>query len=154
MGKKMNLTNLKKNSSKKFTTEKINVDGYDVVVDKVFRQSKIEELLKEFIEKLQYTQDNNIEFDGYEYGLTLTLSHFTSITFPKKYEEQLETYKILIDNEYFDEIYKIFPQEEINKLADIIVKFGEKASKLPKMKDGESKEAYRERVSEILSKEE
>ena len=75
----MNLGSLKKIESKQFTQKKIIVGDFEVLIDQQFKKSKILALLKEFLEKDEYTKKNNINMDVLSYLFILCIKYFTDI---------------------------------------------------------------------------
>lgn len=123
----LNVTELKKADKKLDKRKKVIIgegkNKYTLYIDNTFRQTKIQGLIVEFIEKFEYLKNENLvnEFDFNLYGYFLMIRHFTSFSVPKEFEKQIEIMKILIDLELLMPIIESFEQEEIKKLTEQII---------------------------------
>lgn len=152
MSKKMNLGNLKTIESKTFTTRKVIVDKYEVNVDEVFRESKIQSMLKEFMEKYNYAKDNDIELDATTYVSVLIIKHFTDIEFPDDLMGQYQLLNILLDLGYLEPINNAFSESEIKKLNDKMIEYANNINKLiDELKEKELAES--EAIEEVVETE-
>jgi hypothetical protein len=122
--KKMNLSNLKQLNSKLFTQKKIIVGDYEVLIDEVFKETKIRGILKETFEKRLYVNENKLTINWSEYAILLILKYFTDIQFGDKLEEQLQIYEIIDNAGYLNTILNSFDENEMNKLKDKIEQYG------------------------------
>ena len=127
---KMNLGNLKSLESKTFTKRKLIIDNYEVEVDEVFRDSKITELVKEFLLKLNYMKENNIEMNPIDYSIVLLLKYFTTIEIDDVFENQIQILSILIDLGYIEQILNAFPEKEMIRLTEKLKEFPSKIEKI------------------------
>lgn len=119
--KNLTITALKREDSKRYNQKKeLVVNGYKVQLDKVFRQTKVQELLREFVEKVNYVTDHEtIDYelvDWVSYSFLLIIKYFTSIAVPNKFEEQIVVMGYLIDNDFLKPILEGFDLDEIEKL--------------------------------------
>jgi len=145
----MNLGNLKSIESKKFTRKKIIVDNYEVMVDEVFRESKISEMVKECLEKVNYTKELGIEMNTTDYAIILLIKYFTDISVSDKFEEQIETLKILLDLGYLNTIVEAFDEKEIDKAVKKIYEYTDKLTKLVEDMQKEKEDEEAEEVDSI-----
>lgn len=120
--KKLTLSEIKKIDAKSFSGKKdVIIKGYSLTIDEVFRPTKIQELISEFIDKQLYIVENEIQFDQWlEYTLLLMIKHFTSLQIPDSFAEQIATWQLLIDNDLFADIVNNINQEEIKKMFNLI----------------------------------
>lgn len=92
----------------------------------IFPQGKINEMLKEYQDQIQYATKKDIlipEEKTLDYIYFLCIKYFTSLKkgISDKYENQLLQMEHLIDAGYFKEIVNdVFMQSEINKVLDAI----------------------------------
>jgi hypothetical protein len=122
--KKLNLKAIE-TASKKFTTKKIiipvNDVEYEVEIDEVFKTTKIEALIREFLESSQKNNlnelDNTVKFSYYFYFI---FKYFTDIDIPKnlKFKDELKLISELIDLGIYEQISKNIPQTEIKKVNE------------------------------------
>lgn len=90
----------------------------------IFPQRKINELLQEFQEILQYTDEKNIEIKEemfLPHILLLCIKHFTNLKkgISDKYEDQVRQLGYLVDSGYFEIIVsEIFMPSEIDKVIE------------------------------------
>jgi hypothetical protein len=116
--KKMNLGSLKTLENKKFTQKKIIVGDFTILVDEVFRETKIIELVQEVLEKSRYMKENNIKMELSDFSYILFIKHFTDIDISDSFDEQIQFYNILVDLGYFETIINAFNQDEIKKFTE------------------------------------
>lgn len=128
--KKMNLGNLKTLESKTFTKKKVIVDKYEVEIDEVFRESTIQEMMKEFLLKMDYAQKNNIEMNPYIYAALLLIKYFSDVDVPEDFEQQIQMYYILTDLNYLNPILEAFDEKEMDK---VIQRTYELKDRIPKI---------------------
>ena len=120
--KSLSLATLKKTDAQKFGSKKqIIIDGYSLVVDEAFRPTKVQELVSEYLDKVLYVTQNEIEFSKwFDYILLLMVRHFTSLEIPSDFESQVSAWKLLIDTDYFVQILDALNQEEMQKVWNAI----------------------------------
>lgn len=117
MSKKMNLSALKSQEVKTFTQKKVVCGQYTVLVDEVFRESKIVDLMKYFLEKTNYMNENGMNIPNDTYAWVLILKFFTDIEMSDDINEQIKGVNSLYDLGYFDIIAESFNQKEIDKIT-------------------------------------
>jgi hypothetical protein len=127
---KMNLTNLQVMVNEKFTTKKIEIGEYEINVDMVFRDSKVSAMIKEYLEKLEYTKANNIEINNTDYALLLMTKYFTDIEYPSEYEAQIQIFTILVDLGILNIILGEFGEEGLKIITEKLNTFNENLSKM------------------------
>ena len=109
--------------------EKISVDikGYELKVDKYFRDSKIAALMEDLqmgmLECRKHGGDE-VQFGTVYFGF-LIIRHFTDLKTPDEIEEQFEFMQVLADNELLDPIMEALPQDQISKVLEKIPQFTE-----------------------------
>lgn len=130
MSNKINLKNLQSMADEKFKTREVIIGDYSVNIDTVFRDSKITEMIKEFLEKLEYAKENNITINNSDYALLLMTKYFTDIEYPNLYEEQIQVFTILVDLGLLNVILAEFGEEGMKAITEKINVFNENLGKL------------------------
>ncbi len=130
MGKKLTYNEIKKVDGKNYTQKKIEVNGYEILIDKKFRPTKIHRMILEFLEKMEYARENNINLNLVDYYPLLLIKYFTNIPIPDELEKQIVVYEYLIDNGFFEEIIKSFSKEEIKKTVEHVRNFADNYKQL------------------------
>jgi len=130
MGKKLTYNEIKKVDGKNYTQKKIEVNGYEILIDEKFRPTKIHRMILEFLEKMEYARENNINLNLVDYYPLLLMKYFTNIPIPDELEKQIVVYEYLIDNGFFEEIIKSFPKEEIKKTVEHVRNFADNYKQL------------------------
>ncbi len=130
MGKKLTYNEIKKVDGKNYTQKKIEVNGYEILIDEKFRPTKIHRMILEFLEKMEYARENNINLNLFDYYPLLLMKYFTNIPIPDELEKQIVVYEYLIDNGFFEEIIKSFPKEEIKKTVEHVRNFADNYKQL------------------------
>lgn len=125
---KLNLQTLQQLDNKSFTQKKVVVGDYEVLVDEVFRESKILNLVKETVENHVYLQENKI--DNYKYAMSLILKYFTDIEMGKEIKSQLQVYDFLFDLGFINIIFDNFNDKEMKKLKDKLMQYGNNLKEL------------------------
>jgi hypothetical protein len=144
--KNLNLAALKKEDAKQFNVQRqVEIKGYTLTVDKVFRTTKITAMLKEMVEKVLDLRTKGVDInqlDFTSYGMLLTIKHFSSVDVPNTIEEQLRMLEILVDNEFLLPIVESFEETELEKIRSAVEKMSENiVTLLEKAKDIELKNA-------------
>jgi hypothetical protein len=130
MGKKLTYNEIKKVDGKNYTQKKIEVNGYEILIDEKFRPTKIHRMILEFLEKMEYARENNINLNLVDYYPLLLIKYFTNIPIPDELEKQIVVYEYLIDNGFFEEIIKSFSKEEIKKTVEHVRNFADNYKQL------------------------
>jgi hypothetical protein len=130
MAKKINLTNLKSMEKEVFSTKEVIIGDYSINIDIKFRETKIINLLKEFLEKANYAKENNIDLDFSTYGLVLLIKYFTDIDMPNDYDKEMQVYNILVDLGILSIILENFDEEEIKKFNEKLNLYNQNITKL------------------------
>jgi len=125
--KKLTTSALKKMDAKNYNKKKvINVQGFDVTIDEVFRPSKLQAAFSELLEQMFYVQnepdiDNKMFQQLWPYYIQfLLIKYFTDFEIPDKLEDQITIMLYLVDNYFFEAIIEAFNESEINKWKDMI----------------------------------
>ena len=125
--------------SKLFLTKKvivnINKKDYEVLVDQKFLPTKLNQLILESVSNY----DNLKELDEsvkVSYLMFLTIKYFTDVEITKtdSFEDQIRILNALINLEIFDKIISEFPESELEKINDYMLKFNSRIDEF--MKDG------------------
>jgi hypothetical protein len=121
--------------SKEFVQKKLTITignkDYDVLVDQKFRVTKLQEMIMEGLENYNNTKELD-ESVKTTYFLFLIIKHFTDIDVAKaeKFDEQIKVLKAMLDLEIFDKIVNAFPESEMKRIKDYMVKFTERVNEL------------------------
>lgn len=121
--KKMTISSLKREDSRKYTKKLIRVGDYEVTVDEQLRPTKIQTMIAELIEKDEYASENGYLFNPSEYALILFVKYFSDISVPSEYEKQIAMLSLLVDLEYLEPIINSFDKEEMDKLNKMIKQY-------------------------------
>jgi len=139
--------------SKEFTQKKvtinINNEDYDVLVDLKFKNTKIDEFIKDWLNNF----DNYKELDksiGILYFSFLTIKHFTSLNIieTNTFEEQIRLLNILIDLDVYSKLINEFPESELEKINDYMFKFFDKMNNF--IKDDKNNEILKKMIDDGL----
>jgi len=133
--------------SKLFTKRKvtihINKNDYDVLVDQKFRPTKLNELIMESINNYEKLKELN-ESVKISYLMFLAVKQFTNLDVAKTddFKTQISVLNAMLDLEIFDKIVSEFPESELKKINDYMLKFNTRIDEF--MKDGKSIEYLKE----------
>jgi len=116
-------------------TVTINKKDYKVLVDQKFLPTKLNQLILESVSNY----DNLKELDEsvkVSYLMFLSIKYFTDVEIAKtdSFEDQIRILNALINLEVFDKIISEFPESELEKINDYMLKFNSKIDEF--MKDG------------------
>jgi hypothetical protein len=118
--KKLTLGVLKEQDEQLYKQKEINVKGYKVMIDTKFRKTKLQKLINELVQALDYIKENKYQIDILTYLYILLIKYFTDIPVPNELEKQIIMTNLLIDNGYFEAIVNEFDQNEINKFIEML----------------------------------
>jgi len=125
--------------SKLFLTKKvivnINKKDYEVLVDQKFLPTKLNQLILESVSN--YDNLKNLdESVKVSYLMLLAIKYFTNVEITKTndFETQIRVLNALLDLEILDKILGEFPESELEKINDYMLKFNSKIDEF--MKDG------------------
>jgi len=133
--------------SKLFTQKKvfihINKKDYDVLVDQKFLPTKLNALIMESISNY----DNLKELDEsvkISYLMFLAIKTFTDIQIAKTddFKTQISVLNAMLNLEIFDKIVSEFPESELEKINEYMLKFNDKIDQF--INDGKSIEYLKE----------
>jgi nitrate/nitrite-specific signal transduction histidine kinase len=142
--KVLTISNLKKEDAKNFNEKKVlNVNGYDFILDTHFRQSKIEEMLKDMVSKADELSSKYEDKDKKMKSFATIFSfldYFIIKFFTNIYSElkdlditqTLQVFEMLNDNDFKNPIIDYFNENypnEVEKVGKLFVKFGEEMKK-------------------------
>ena len=156
--KKLNLNAIKNASQKQFTTKTITVpvDGqeYEVIIDQIFKLTKIEKMVMDFLKSEKVKELEEIdESVKIAYFMFLILKEFTNVDIPNnlKFEEEINLINSLIDLGIWEEIFKYIPEEQITKVNEFMQKFNLNLNKVIEEMGNEGKsESESEEVTDIV----
>jgi len=123
--------------SKLFLTKKvivnINKKDYEVLVDQKFLPTKLNQLILESVSNY----DNLKELDEsvkVSYLMLLAIKYFTNVEIAKtdSFEDQIRILNALINLEILDKILSEFPESELEKINDYMLKFNSNIDKFMK----------------------
>lgn len=123
--KKLTISNIQKVHKEIYSQKSIvvNVEGenYTILIDNVFATSKIQNLI---IELLQNYNSTTPTLDISTYTIFLLVKYFTDIDIKdiENYEEQIKTFKVMIDLGIVNAIVESFDEKEILKIGENIKK--------------------------------
>jgi len=134
---KLNL-NVINSANSKFTTKTIlvPVDGvdYEVKIDQIFRTSKIEKMVMDFLntENITKNLDTLDETVKLSFLMYLIIKNFTNLDIPNnlKFEEEVNLISSLIDLGIFEVIISQIPESEITKVNEFMQKFNMNLNKV------------------------
>jgi len=134
---KLDFNTIKKTSAKQFTTKEVEilVDGknYLIVIDQVFRTTKIEKMIMKFVNSESIKQFNNCdESVKLSYYFYLIIKEFSDLEIPDnlKFNEEINLISSLIDLGIFEQIMKEIPKAEIKKVNEFMTKFNINLNKI------------------------
>jgi len=123
--KKLTYNEIKKIDKESYTYKKIEVNGYEILIDEKLRPTKIYKMVLELLEKMDYVKENNINLNLNDYTILLFIKYFTDIPVPDELEKQIIVYEYLIDNGFLEKIMINFPKDELKKIVDLANNFKE-----------------------------
>ena len=133
--------------SKLFVQKKVNIHinkkDYEVLVDQKFLPTKLNALIMESISNYDNLKDLD-ESVKVSYLMLLAIKTFTNVEIAKTddFEYQIRVLNSLINLEVFDKIVSEFPESELEKINEYMLKFNNKIDEF--MKDGKSIEYLKE----------
>lgn len=152
--KKMTISSLKREDSRKYTKKLIRVGDYEVTVDEQLRPTKIQTMIAELIEKDEYASENGYLFNPSEYALILFVKYFTDVKIPDSYEQQIAMLSLLVDLEYLEPIINAFDKDEMDKLNKMIKQYQSNLNllmnEMVKMSEEENGEVETVEIDEII----
>jgi len=154
MAKSNKLTSsiLLQEQSKLFVQKKVNITvnkkDYEVLVDQKFRPTKLNELIVEAITNYDKFKELD-ESVKVSYLMFLAIKYFTNLEVAKTdtLEEQIRILNAMLDLEIFDKIISEFPENELEKINEYMLKFNDKIDQF--VKDGKSVEYLKEVFGEV-----
>lgn len=149
--KKLNMKIIENANKNQFTQKTVSVivDGneYDIIIDQNFKTTKIEKMVKNYLNSKNREKFNELD-EGAKIGyLTLLIiREFTDLDIPNnlKFEEEINLINSLIDLGVFEKIAQNIPESEIIKVNEFLQKFNENLNEIIKNEnikgklDGES----------------
>jgi len=127
----------------------INKKDYEVLVDQKFIPTKLNQLILESVSNY----DNLKELDEsvkVSYLMFLSIKYFTDVEIAKtdSFETQIRILNALINLEIFDKIISEFPESELEKINDYMLKFNSRIDEF--MKDGKGIEYLKKMMGDGL----
>ena len=113
----------------------INKKDYEVLVDQKFLPTKLNQLILESVSNYDNLKDLD-ESVKVSYLMLLAIKYFTNVEIAKtdSFETQIRVLNALLDLEILDKILGEFPESELEKINDYMLKFNSKIDKF--LKDG------------------
>lgn len=139
MANKLNLKTINKAEKHTFTQKTITIpiDGkeYEVKIDTVFRQTKIQEMITKFLTSKNF-QDFNVLDDAIKlsYYMFMILKNMTDLEIPEDITlaQEINLINSLIDLGIWEAIFAEISEDEINKVNKYLKKFNENLGELTK----------------------
>jgi len=133
----------------KKVTVNINKKDYEVLVDQKFLPTKLNQLILESVSNY----DNLKELDEsvkVSYLMFLSIKYFTDVEIAKtdSFETQIRILNALINLEILDKILSEFPESELEKINDYMLKFNSNIDKF--MKDEKGIEYFKKIMGDVL----
>ena len=102
----------------------INKKDYDVLVDQVFLPTKLNALIMESISNYENLKDLD-ESVKISYLMFLAIKTFTNLDVSKTddFKTQISVLNAMLDLEIFDKIVSEFPESELEKINEYMLKF-------------------------------
>ena len=150
--KKLTSSILLQEQSKLFVQRKviinINKKDYDVLVDQVFLPTKLNKLIMESVSNYEKIKELD-ESVKISYLMFLAIKQFTNLDFSKTddFKTQISILNAMLDLEIFDKIVSEFPESELEKINEYMLKFNDRIDEF--LKDGKSIEYLKEVFGEI-----
>jgi len=121
----------------------INKKDYDVLVDQKFRPTKLNELIVEAITNYDKFKELD-ESVKVSYLMFLAIKYFTNLEIAKTdtLEDQIRILNAMLDLEIFDKLLSEFPESELEKINDYMLKFNDRIDQF--INDGKSIEYLKE----------
>jgi len=149
MAKSNKLTSsiLLQEQSKLFVQRKVivtlNKKDYEVLVDQVFIPTKLNALIMESISNYDNLKDLD-ESVKVSYLMLLAIKTFTNVEIAKTddFQTQIKVLNAMLDLEIFDKIIGEFPESELEKINDYMLKFNSRIDQF--INDGKSIEYLKE----------
>jgi len=128
----------------------INKKDYDVLVDQKFRPTKLNELIVEAITNYDKFKELD-ESVKVSYLMFLAIKYFTNLEIAKTdtLEDQIRILNAMLDLEIFDKLLSEFPESELEKINDYMLKFNDRIDEF--IKDGKSVEYLKEIIGNVES---
>jgi len=113
----------------------INKKDYEVLVDQKFLPTKLNQLILESVSNYDNLKDLD-ESVKVSYLMLLAIKYFTNVEITKTndFETQIRVLNALLDLEILDKILGEFPESELEKINEYMLKFNSKIDEF--MKDG------------------
>ena len=150
--KKLTSSILLQEQSKLFVQRKviinINKKDYDVLVDQVFLPTKLNKLIMESVSNYEKIKELD-ESVKISYLMFLAIKQFTNLDFSKTddFKTQISILNAMLDLEVFDKIVSEFPESELEKINEYMLKFNSRIDQF--IKDGKSIEYLKEVFGEV-----
>lgn len=116
----LTLSKLEVMDKKNDQTKEIEVNGYKININKVFRETKVKQLIAELAEVQIRLKNLDIaieEFDFTGVTLGLMLRIFSDLPIPNALDGLMKYVEMLIDNNFLEEILTHYDSNEVNKIT-------------------------------------
>jgi hypothetical protein len=153
---KLNSSAILQGHSKQFIQEEltitINGKDYKVLIDQKFRPTKLNELILELLNNFENINKLN-EAVKISYFMFLVIKYFSDVDVAKceKFEDQIRVLNAMLDLEIFDKIINAFPEDELKKVNEYMIKFGERMDEF--LKDNKNIEELKDIIEKEIKQE-
>lgn len=134
MAKKMKANDIVNSARKEYGLKKIivtSIDGeeYEIEIQEKLNDSKVARLVTDLVERSDYCDKNNIEFNIINNIYFLLIKYFTNIKFTnskdlkKQYSNELEFIDGLLDLNLFEQIVSYFDKDSLQRVQNMLEKY-------------------------------
>lgn len=127
--KKFNMTNIGRVTEKAFPKRKhlIDIEGetFEVTIDEVFKNSKIEAMMLDMAKDLEACEENGIEMNFIVLGNLHIIQAFTDVQFSNDIVKKINTFIDMTDMGATEKILNKFDKKELDKIDQYIKKMRE-----------------------------
>lgn len=113
--KNITLSSLKQQNKKYEEIFEIEIDGYNLKINKFWSPTKISELMIEFANNLRETHMDDRLSSAYMY--LLLLRYFTSLSIPDDFSKQMDWLNELVDSGYLNTIVTQLPEDQMELVS-------------------------------------
>ena len=134
MAKKMKANDIVNSARKEYSSKKIivtSIDGeeYEIEIQEKINDSKVAKLVADLVERSEYCDKNNIEFNIINNIYFLLIKYFTDIKFTnskdlkKQYTNELAFIEGLLDLNLFEQIVSYFDKDSLQRVQNMFEKY-------------------------------
>jgi hypothetical protein len=122
--------------------KRIDVKGFDVFLDMEFAPTKIQDLIREFVQAMDFVLSKGVKFSEFpfnDYLNILVIRHFSSINIPNQIGVQLDILEKMINNDLLDQIILSFNRNQLERVSEEMIGMTERISEVVDKLDKEGK---------------